>query len=76
MKMKNKLALHHKSKFGLVMRNFSIALASFSFALAAVVIPTYISIVGDKNVPTQAEESKMRQEQEENLEEEPLLTQE
>ena len=79
MKMTNKLTLHHKSKFGLVMRNLSIAAGSFCFALAAFVLPTYISIVGERNVATLAEETQneheLKQDQEqETVEEEELLT--
>lgn len=56
MKMTNKLTLHHKGKFGLVLKNLSIAFGSFSFVITALVLPTYISIAGDKKVPTQAEQ--------------------
>ena len=74
MKMTNKLTLHHKSKFGLVLKNLSIVVGSFSFALAALVLPTYISIVGEKKVPTQAEEEKPSEEEQEIVEEEELLS--
>ena len=76
MKMTNKLFLHHKNKFALVMRNLSIAVGSFTFAFAALTIPTYISVVGERNVPTQAEEEKtpvVEEEQEEQTEEEENL---
>ena len=73
MKMKNKLYCHHKSKFSLVMRNFSIFFASFSFVAAAVAIPTYISIhVGEKVATEAANENKEVEEKEDStdLEEE------
>lgn len=79
MRMTNKLTLHHKSKFGLVMRNISIAAGTFCFSLAAFVLPTFLSIVGERNIATIAEESqnhdqlKDDQEQEDNVEEEELL---
>ena len=40
---RNKLYKHHKSKVGLVMRNFSIAVASFAAFIILASIPTYIS---------------------------------
>lgn len=43
MQVKNKLYKHHKSKFVLVMRNFSIVFSSVVALLAIVAIPTYIS---------------------------------
>lgn len=43
MQVKNKLYKHHKSKFVLVMRNFSIAISGLLALGAIVAIPTYIS---------------------------------
>ena len=78
MKMTNKLTLHHKGKFGLVMKNLSIAFGSFSFVLAALVLPTYISIAGDKQIQTQAEQQNVPEEEEQNevVEETPLTYEE
>ena len=54
MQVKNKLYKHHKSKFVLVMRNFSIAFSSLVALLAIVAIPTYIT---EKNI-SEAEAQK------------------
>ena len=40
---KNKLYKHHKSKFVLAVRNFSLGLASFVAIVAIAAIPTYLS---------------------------------
>lgn len=65
MVMKNKLYLHHKNKIGLWMKDFSIVLGSFTFAIAALVVPTYISIMDDNNVATKAEQEKDEEKTEE-----------
>lgn len=52
MVMKNKLYKHHKNKFVLLMRNFSLTFASI-FAIAVVAaIPTYISSNQSSQVTT------------------------
>jgi len=65
MLVKNKLYKHHKSKFVLAMRNFSIALSGFLILGGVVAIPTYIS---DKSV-AEAEAKKIDEEIPEELEE-------
>ena len=44
MTMKNKLYHHHKSKFSIVMRNFSLSVVGVFAFVAAISVPTYISI--------------------------------
>jgi hypothetical protein len=44
MEMKNKLFHHHKSKFSIVMRNFSLSCLAIFGVVGAVTVPTYISI--------------------------------
>ncbi len=54
MQIKNKLYKHHRSKFVLVMRNFSIVFSSLVALVAIVAIPTYIT---ERNV-SEAEAKK------------------
>ena len=58
MEMKNKLYRHHKSKFSLVLRNFSFAFMGAFLVLGGITIPTYISISSHLNIAAQAVEEK------------------
>ncbi len=62
MVVKNKLYKHHKNKFVLAMRNFSISIASLLAVIAIVAIPTYIK----GNVRAEAESSADIQQVKEN----------
>ena len=44
MEMKNKLFHHHKSKFSIVVRNFSLSCLAIFAVVGALTVPTYISI--------------------------------
>ena len=69
MVMKNKLYKHHKNKFALMMRNFSLTFASL-FAIAAVVaIPTYISSNQTSQVTTAESASLAKSDHQEVVEE-------
>lgn len=57
MEMKNKLFCHHKSKFSLVMKRFSLACLGAATVLTAVIVPTYLSILGNEKVITEASEN-------------------
>ena len=65
MTMKNKLYHHHKSKFSIVMRNFSLSVVGVFAFVAAISVPTYISIHNEQKM-----EMKATEVEEENLEEE------
>lgn len=56
MEFKNKLFRHHKSKFTLVLRNFSLTCMGVLIVLGGIAIPTYISISSNLNVATEASE--------------------
>lgn len=78
MEMKNKLYHHHKSKFSLVVKKFSLcSLGVFGF-IAMIAIPTYISTLSDTSKPLVAENENQEEVVEENVEQndgnEDLLT--
>ena len=58
MEYKNKLFRHHKSKFSLIFRNFSLTCMGVLIVLGGIAIPTYISISSNLNVATEASEEK------------------
>ena len=66
MEMKNKLFRHHKSKFGLIARNFSMVFIGVFTLLSAVTIPTYLSVRGDLRIQMQASEEVRADENENN----------
>ena len=55
MVMKNKLRKHRIAKSTIIARKFSIAFASVFLLVAAVAIPTYISVQRSENISLQAE---------------------
>lgn len=63
MEMKNKLFRHHKSKFALVVKQFSLTCLGVFAVLSAVAIPTYISTLGNQKVVTQAKEENGKEKQ-------------
>ena len=75
MEMKNKLFHHHKSKFSIVMRNFSLSVAGVFAFVAILTVPTYISIHNEQNMEMKASEVEEDDLQEETpIEEEDLKT--
>ena len=56
MEMKNKLFHHHKSKFSIVMRNFSLSVAGAFAFVAILTVPTYISIRSEQKAEMKATE--------------------
>ena len=75
MEMKNKLFHHHKSKFSIVIRNFSLSVAGVFLFVAALSVPTYISIHNEQKMEMKATEVEEGNEQEETpIEEEDLET--
>ena len=66
MEMKNKLFRHHKSKFALMLRNFSLTFMGLFLVVAAFTVPTYLSVVGSAEYQMQASEAN----DEENLDNE------
>ena len=70
MVMKNKLQKHHKSKFVLLLREFSVLVGSVTLFCSAIAIPTYISVNSGEKVATEAstqkEEEKVVKEKEDN----------
>ena len=62
MEMKNKLFHHHKSKASIVMRDFSIVVASVSVFVLALTIPTYLSIHSTDKSQMQASEVEVEEE--------------
>ena len=67
MAVKNKLYKHHRSKFVLTMRNFSIAFGSLFLLAGLIGIPTYISTNNMKQVEAKKVEEKVDVEEEEVL---------
>ena len=75
MEMKNKLFHHHKSKFSIVIRNFSLSVAGVFLFVAALSVPTYISIHNEQKMEMKASEVEEDDLQEETpIEEEELKT--
>ena len=75
MEMKNKLFHHHKSKFSIVMRNFSLSVTGVFLFVAALSVPTYISIHNEQKMEMKASEVEEDDLQEETpIEEEDLKT--
>ena len=58
---KNKLFRHHKSKFTLILRNFSLTCMGVLIVLGGIAIPTYISISSNLNVATEASEEPTKE---------------
>lgn len=58
---KNKLFRHHKSKFTLALRNFSLTCMGVLIVLGGIAIPTYISISSNLNVATEASEEPTKE---------------
>ena len=56
MEMKDKLYCHHKSKFSLVMKRFSLTCLGVISVLSAIAVPTYISTLKNDKVVTEASE--------------------
>lgn len=54
MEMKNKLTMHHKSKNHYILRSFSIGVLTTIGFVAAVVIPTYMSLTRQPEIPSKA----------------------
>ena len=56
MEMKNKLYRHHKSKFVLIVKQFSLTCLGVFSVLSAIAIPTYITTLENQKIVTQAKE--------------------
>ena len=54
--MKNKLFHHHKSKFSIVVRNFSLSCLAIFGVIGAATVPTYISIHQSEKAEMKASE--------------------
>ena len=66
MEMKNKLYCHHKSKAGMLTKQFSVALFGLSVAFGVVAVPTYISSLENNKVATLASEGEKENDANEN----------
>lgn len=73
MEMKNKLFHHHKSKFSIVMRNFSLSVVGVFAFVAAISVPTYISIHNEQKMEMKATEVEQENLEQENPNDEELL---
>lgn len=74
MEMKNKLFHHHKSKFSIVVRNFSLSCLAIFGVVGALSIPTYISIHQSEKTEMKASEVENENPVDEVEEENPLET--
>ena len=74
MEMKNKLFHHHKSKFSIVVRNFSLSCLAIFGTIGAITVPTYISIHQSVKSEMKASEVETENPTDETVEEEPIDT--
>ena len=74
MVVKNKLYKHHKSKFVLAMRNFSIATLSLLALFGLCAIPTYINEKPIASAEAESAQHENSDSTDENEVEEPTLT--
>ena len=70
MEMKNKLFCHHKSKFSLLLKRFSLTCIGVVSVIAAVTVPTYISMLEDSKAVAQETSENLNANKHENTSEE------
>ena len=74
MEMKNKLFHHHKSKFSIVVRNFSLSCLAIFGLIGIATVPTYISIHQSEKAEMKASEVSDEKPSDNPTEEEPVET--